>query len=760
MLLMLGEEEESEMKPNSSQSDSTTSVSASDSQIPRSRRAKNIQRIRGNSTSITANGTEPKKKNRALPNSKEKGKLQMRFATRSAANTPLLTSTDIPQLSASPIIRESMTTKLGIMLLQDTDGGILQLGKKRQLFVEPQLAEPVPVYTGLPLEAGPTAKIKKDSLWSSRSRRSGKSSSSTSREGSAVPPEEPDVDTDVEKSYNSSLQTKLSEAITTASEVRKPLTLKIRSLRKPSSRTTTPKQLKRTGSDLASPLRSSKRIKVISPKKPASTNLAPTPIIHSHGEGNVDDDPTKDNDDFCSACGGPGVFICCETCPKSFHFTCCDPPLEEAPEDDWFCRECIAKKNPSLLQKWTDIGIFAQLMNQLESRNPKVFQLPKNLRDGTYIGVYTAPNGDYADDTMKPELSYTRANGAQIPGYNKNIDLEIDSLFDKDGNPYLCHKCGQSGLRNRIISHCDYCPLVWHIDCLDEPMFGPKTIGTKWRCPNHVEELIPRDLIRTRRLKDTVVIEPSIRNHFLRLASLSDIVIKFDDQPYIKQERTPSLQEYLQYQLENFSKKDRKYIDDRNGAMDIDDFDEVHSNYKLPDYFESTSTSFGVSAKASTGLKRVISITSEDDDSQVSSFVYRVPEKLILLDFCTKVKGDQTQPKISKKKILDNITDYDNLKRVETNIEDRIVVESLNDIKIHTNTRSQPKLNFDELVQAALADESSIESIKLETPSTANSDSDIDGDVGLDNSTLEELLKIKKLMELKGQDALMKFLQS
>lgn len=62
------------------------------------------------------------------------------------------------------------------------------------------------------------------------------------------------------------------------------------------------------------------------------------------------DDPTKDNDDFCSACGGIGRFLCCEGCPKSFHFTCSDPPYDEdnLPEGSWFCKSCRAKRVSNL----------------------------------------------------------------------------------------------------------------------------------------------------------------------------------------------------------------------------------------------------------------------------------------------------------------------------------------------------------------------------------------------------------------------------
>lgn len=590
-------------------------------------------------------------------------------------------------------------------------------------FIEPELAEPTPAYTGVPLEEGPLTKIKKESLWPSKSagpKKVGRTSGPSSRE-STVSEEPADLDPVNDAKHKKSLKTSISDKVTKASEVREPLKLKIKSTR---AKVKTPKQPKREANSNDTPVRVSKRIKVISPKKPASTNLAPSGLPHVTGHQD-EDDPTKDNDEFCSSCGGPGIFLCCETCPRSFHFTCCDPPLEEPPEDDWYCRECLALRNPSITTKWNEIGIFSQLMNQQESRNPVEFQLPKNIRDNTFIGVTTGDNGEYEDDTFKPELSYTKANGSQVPGFNKNNDLEIDSLYDKDGKPYLCHKCGESGLYHRTLVHCDYCPLVWHIDCLEEPMFGPKTIGLKWRCPNHVESLLPPGFIKQRRFKDIEVLEPMLRNHFLQLAHYNNFLIKYDDQPHIKQGYMPNLQDYLNYEEEDFSKPNPRFMD-RNS--DQDDENEPHENFKVPDYLDRIeSTNSGILAKTSKKLNKVLCLGEQD------AFIYRVPEKSILLDFVTKVN----QQKLN---IIETINCYDNQARLETNEDEREIVDTLIEIK----TKPTQKLDFDDLVSHALKD-------------NANSKG---ASTDLSESEISDLQQIKKLMELKGRDSLLKFLQS
>lgn len=41
----------------------------------------------------------------------------------------------------------------------------------------------------------------------------------------------------------------------------------------------------------------------------------------------------------------------------------------------------------------------------------------------------------------------------------------------------------------RPILSCDYCPLHWHMDCLDPPMTAIPARERKWMCPNHIEHI-------------------------------------------------------------------------------------------------------------------------------------------------------------------------------------------------------------------------------------------------------------------------------
>ncbi|CAX40746.1 histone deacetylase complex subunit, putative [Candida dubliniensis CD36] len=637
---------------------------------------------------------------------------------RKSARIAQLEAELIPKLSASPEIKGGpKASKPGSVS-----------GNGNTVFVEPELAAPTPSYTGLPLEEFPSNKIKKESLWPAKYRRT--RSSDSSRESTATPGDEIE-NNKVEAYYQNNLKTSLSEDLAQESELRQSLVnassskprkttrLKL-TLRTPTQ--TSRQQQKRSLDGIANAKhRPLKKIKVTSPTKSPRTKLFDAKTSNSsivkqekdkHQE--AEEEEIKENDDFCFACGMPGIFICCEKCPKSFHFTCCDPPIEEVPEDEWYCRECYTKAYPESIPDWRDIGVFGQLLNQLETRNPKVFKLPLELREKTFVGVTTEDNGDYVDDSVKDDIPPAKLNGSQIPGCNRDVTLEIDDLYKENGEPFLCHKCGGSGQNRRTLIHCDYCPLVYHIDCLDPPLFGPKTIGDKWRCPNHIEDLLPKGLPKLRQFKETQVVENSLHSNFMKMASISNIFIKYDDEKYLNDNEKPiTFDNYKQYKNTSLEKK----VLENWG----EDMEAIHPEYKVPGFFQAVATDRGVSAQST----KIVALPSALSNKSV---IYRVPEKSIVMDFVGK---------IAKDKLLNEISQYDIQQRLEEDPDTLEAVKSLNEIK-----ERQKILNLDALLQV----------IGEESKTTKNET--------LNDNEIQELLKIKQLMKAKGQQALLEFLQS
>lgn len=224
-------------------------------------------------------------------------------------------------------------------------------------------------------------------------------------------------------------------------------------------------------------------------------------------------DEAAANDDFCSTCHGVGRFLCCEGCPKSFHFSCVDPPLDESslPEGEWFCKECIArKKHPKPYKR----GLFSQLLFYVDTHNPVQFSLPKKIKQ-RFEDVAYNEFGEYADNDIKVYKS-TRSGFVEEDPYK---------LVDKQGNPIFCYKCKQSSLSGGPIARCEYCSLNWHLDCLNPPLPTVKTIGTKWKCPNHADH----DFKTKRRPRSAKVIDTCLRRGFQNDGNI-EIMISSDEE--------------------------------------------------------------------------------------------------------------------------------------------------------------------------------------------------------------------------------------
>ncbi|KAL9598955.1 MAG: hypothetical protein Q9219_004138 [cf. Caloplaca sp. 3 TL-2023] len=210
------------------------------------------------------------------------------------------------------------------------------------------------------------------------------------------------------------------------------------------------------------------------------------------------------NSDECSACGGTGRLLCCDGCTRSYHFDCADPPHEDVPDGEWFCQAC-ALKVPSKQGR----GVFVQLLNNLQKRNPVAFELPSAIQD-FYEDVVRGDDGEYEDATALSKAK-TR-NGYDVPA-------DTLRLKDSKDNLILCFKCNESAMGNREIADCDFCNLHWHLDCMDPPLAtAPKRFGKgTWRCPAHIDSEIalPRSSsgksYKIRRQKNPVYLQSVLR---------------------------------------------------------------------------------------------------------------------------------------------------------------------------------------------------------------------------------------------------------
>ncbi|CAH1641328.1 unnamed protein product [Spodoptera littoralis] len=221
------------------------------------------------------------------------------------------------------------------------------------------------------------------------------------------------------------------------------------------------------------------------------------------------------NHDSCDACGEGGDLICCDRCPASFHLGCYDPPLDEndIPAGLWLCKECRAadenkpassrssraqspvdnksdtekksglrNRSNSKKAKDDEIEIKQEVEKELSPMeilvkaakimNPKQFELPREMRIPC---IFPGTDKD--------------------PGKNGNSSLvTVDAWGCVPLPAKACFVC-QATCKHAPLLQCDYCPLLFHQDCLDPPLTALPT--GRWMCPNHVEQYIDWKLVNS-----------------------------------------------------------------------------------------------------------------------------------------------------------------------------------------------------------------------------------------------------------------------
>ncbi|CAG8685496.1 4348_t:CDS:2, partial [Dentiscutata erythropus] len=190
---------------------------------------------------------------------------------------------------------------------------------------------------------------------------------------------------------------------------------------------------------------------------------------------------TQNNHDQCDACGYGGRLMCCDSCPKAFHFTCLVPPLDvdNPPKGNWYCRECKSdKSSPSMPAQ----GPFQELIYKARCSNPKSYLLPEHVRHA-FEDVGTGPHGEYVD-TNKVKFEQKDRNGF-------TLEPDHHRMIDDNGKLIRCFSCKLPPSKSKPVMSCDFCDLHWHFDCLDLPLVIPVPANKKWMCPCHVDHALP-----------------------------------------------------------------------------------------------------------------------------------------------------------------------------------------------------------------------------------------------------------------------------
>ncbi|KAJ6606621.1 hypothetical protein DFH09DRAFT_14524 [Mycena vulgaris] len=142
------------------------------------------------------------------------------------------------------------------------------------------------------------------------------------------------------------------------------------------------------------------------------------------------------NEDHCSSCRSHGALVYCDGCPRAFHLWCLNPPMEHIDEGDSRWF-CPACVIRKHPPRKPPPSLFSPLIHLVQTTIPTEYQLPEEVRT-FFKDVGTGPKGTYVDNSVVRQPRLNRFGLVE--------DRDSHRLRDKNGDPVLCFKCGTSAL--------------------------------------------------------------------------------------------------------------------------------------------------------------------------------------------------------------------------------------------------------------------------------------------------------------------------
>lgn len=149
---------------------------------------------------------------------------------------------------------------------------------------------------------------------------------------------------------------------------------------------------------------------------------------------------------------------------------------------------------------------FQLLIAAAMERNPTQFQLPNELTCTTALPGTSKRR-------RKEEMTGKNVKKAQHElDHNGLVPLPVK----------VCFTCSRS-CRVAPLIQCDYCPLLFHMDCLDPPLTAMPT--GRWMCPNHIEHIVlnQKNMTLSNRCQVFDRFQDGISQHAVKLDFLSRV---------------------------------------------------------------------------------------------------------------------------------------------------------------------------------------------------------------------------------------------
>ncbi|GFO43226.1 PHD finger protein 12 [Plakobranchus ocellatus] len=221
------------------------------------------------------------------------------------------------------------------------------------------------------------------------------------------------------------------------------------------------------------------------------------------------------NHDCCDSCKEGGDLLCCDRCPAAFHLLCHDPPLSEEglPTGEWLCHKCKTtpqERSTVVIQVKDDDSESTSSRSSSKSYRGKRQVHTTGTETESEHPLKTLAKAARYMNPMQFDVGKEISCNVPLPGsskrmYGKAVRNQPKKQAHELDNGLVplpaktCFSCNKS-CRVAPLIQCDYCPLLFHLDCLNPPLTSlPQG---RWMCPNHVEHFLDSNLLKSQSLTE------------------------------------------------------------------------------------------------------------------------------------------------------------------------------------------------------------------------------------------------------------------
>lgn len=187
------------------------------------------------------------------------------------------------------------------------------------------------------------------------------------------------------------------------------------------------------------------------------------------------------------------------------------------PSNNQFDTIETCRKIRLLSKLWDRDNPFTQLVKISLSLNPREYSLPEDYIPDVHfpgsskktqtISQHLSSSSSSSSTTIAPSATTSTTNSAFANSREGRLTLysvKRAQELDRDNLPSILRTCFlcRKGWRKAPLINCDYCPLIYHADCIDPPLTNIPV--TRWMCPSHIEPIVEQKLLSSSSFSERV----------------------------------------------------------------------------------------------------------------------------------------------------------------------------------------------------------------------------------------------------------------